>query len=220
GTTNPPAAGCPGATTPGVGTTGIVPTFGANFHTSYMPLIAAGCTGTLSCEGGQSIFNPATGTHDLAVCDVGNGVCRPDAGGNGFAQHSPGEVNLDPTKRYYLTVFPGDAGNPFANANGSADCTNGVASATDPGSCGHGMGGVPVPAAVSCATTAGVTTCTAVQVVTPADVAQLTAAGTGTPPMPCPQEPGSVALATPFVQSADPFAFANGLPASPGKTVR
>src|SRR5437762_189932 len=162
-TTNPPAAGCPGATTPGVGTTGIVPTFGANFHTSYMPLIAAGCTGTLSCEGGQSIFNPATGTHDLAVCDVGNGVCRPDAGGNGFAQHSPGEVNLDPTKRYYLTVFPGDAGNPFANANGSADCTNGVASATDPGSCGHGMGGVPVPAAVSCATTAGVTTCTAVR---------------------------------------------------------
>jgi len=43
---------------------------------------------------------------------------------------------------------------------------------------------------------------------------------TGAPPMPCPQEPGAVALATPFVQSADPFAFANGLPASPGKTVR
>src|SRR6267378_8093654 len=40
-TTNPPAAGCPGATTGGLGTTGIVPTFGTNFHTSYMPLVAA-----------------------------------------------------------------------------------------------------------------------------------------------------------------------------------
>src|SRR5205085_8541430 len=56
-TSNPPPAGCPGATTPGIGAAGIVPTFGTNFHTSYMPLIAAGCTGTLSCEGGQSIFN-------------------------------------------------------------------------------------------------------------------------------------------------------------------
>src|SRR5438874_6950913 len=163
GTTNPPPAGCPGATTAGLGTTGIVPTFGTNFHTSYMPLIAAGCTGQLSCEGGQMIFNPATGTHDPAVCDVGNGVCRPDTSGNGFAPHFPREVHLDPTKRYYLTVFPGDAGNPFANGNLSADCTNGSAAATDPGACGHGMSGVPVPAAVSCTTTAGVTTCTAVQ---------------------------------------------------------
>ncbi|HKN56053.1 MAG TPA: hypothetical protein VJX66_26390, partial [Amycolatopsis sp.] len=120
-TTNPPPAGCPGATTAGLGTTGIVPTFGTNFHTSYMPLIAAGCTGQLSCEGGQMIFNPATGTHDPAVCDVGNGVCRPDTSGNGFAPHFPREVHLDPTKRYYLTVFPGDAGNPFANGNLSAD---------------------------------------------------------------------------------------------------
>ncbi len=42
----------------------------------------------------------------------------------------------------------------------------------------------------------------------------------GTPPMPCPQAPGFVALALPLVQSGDRFAFANGLPASPGKTVR
>jgi hypothetical protein len=158
-TANPPAAGCPGATTPGVGTTGIVPTFGANFHTSYMPLIAAGCTGQLSCEGGQTIFNPATGTHDPAVCDVGNGVCRPDTTGNGFAPHSPGEVHLDPTKRYYLTVFPGDAGNPFGNANVSADCTNGTASASTPGACGHGMGGIPIAASVTCSTTGTATTC-------------------------------------------------------------
>src|SRR5207237_355498 len=137
-TTNPPAAGCPGATTAGLGTTGIVPTFGTNFHTSYMPLIAAGCTGQLSCEGGQTIFDsdptsPTFGQHISAVCDLGNGVCRPDTSGSGFAQHSPGEVYLDPTKRYYLTIFPGDAGNPFANGNLSADCTNGTASATEPG---------------------------------------------------------------------------------------
>src|SRR2546429_101382 len=154
-TANPPAAGCPGATTAGLGTTGIVPTFGTNFHTSYMPLIAAGCTGQLSCEGGQSIFNPVTGTHDAAVCDLGNGVCRPDTTGNGFAQHLPREVHLDPTRRYYLTIFPGDAGNPFANGNLSADCTNGTASATEPGACGHGMGGAPV----RCTITPPATTC-------------------------------------------------------------
>ena len=150
-TTNPPPAGCPGS----VGGT-IVPTFGTNFHTSYMPVIAAGCTGPLSCEGGQTVFNPVTGTHDAAVCDLGNGVCRPDTTGNGFPQELPSAVHLDPTKRYYLTIFPGDAGTPFPAGNVSADCTNGVAAATDPGSCGHGMGGTPlkctiVPPATACA---------------------------------------------------------------------
>jgi hypothetical protein len=159
--TNPPPAGCPGATTAGLGTTGIVPTFGTNFHTSYMPLIAAGCTGPLSCESGQTIFDPVSGTHINAVCDLGNGVCRPDTLGSGFAANLPGAAHLDPTKRYYLTIFPGDAGNPFANANLSADCTNGVAAATNPGACGHGMGGTPIGALVSCSTTSTVTTCTA-----------------------------------------------------------
>ena len=28
--------------------------FGTNFHTSYMPLVATGCTGPMSCEGGQT----------------------------------------------------------------------------------------------------------------------------------------------------------------------
>src|SRR5882762_3631841 len=132
-TTNPPAVGCPGAATPGLTGTGIVPTFGTNFHTSYMPLIAAGCTGPLSCEGGQTIFDPTSGTHVNAVCDVGNGVCRPDTssttvgGGSGFAQTLPSAVHLDLTKRYYFTVLPGDAANPFEG-----------------GAIGHGMGGAPV----------------------------------------------------------------------------
>jgi hypothetical protein len=161
-TANPPAAGCPGAATAGLGTTGIVPTFGTNFHTSYMPVVAAGCTGPLSCEGGQTIFDPTTGTHINAVCDLGNGVCRPDPNvdpatglGTGFTTTMPGAVHLNPTKRYYLTIFPGDAGNPFANANLSADCTNGVANASNPSACGHGMGGAPL----RCTITPPATTC-------------------------------------------------------------
>jgi hypothetical protein len=114
-TTNPPPAGCPGAAG------GIVPTFGTNFHTSYMPVVATGCTGPLSCESGQSINGVS------AVCDIGNGVCRTDA-----AQESilmPGAVHLDPTKRYYISVLPGDAANPFETANETP---------------GHGMGGAPI----------------------------------------------------------------------------
>jgi len=42
-TPNPPPAGCP---TAGLG---IVPTLGVNFHTSYMPYVAQGCTGEESC---------------------------------------------------------------------------------------------------------------------------------------------------------------------------
>ena len=48
-TQNPPPAGCPSAG-------GIVPTFGTNFHTSYMPVVATGCTGPLSCESGQTVL--------------------------------------------------------------------------------------------------------------------------------------------------------------------
>jgi hypothetical protein len=140
----------------GTGTTGcIVPTFGVNFHTSHMPFVAQGCTGTLSCEGGQMVVDPATGLHSLAVCDVGNGACRADSTGTGFVHVDPSQVVLDPTKRYYLSILPGDAANPFAAGGytGAPDCT--VA-----GHCGHGMGGVPIPA-VSCKPNAlGATICT------------------------------------------------------------
>jgi len=140
-TTNPPPAGCPTAG-------GIVPTFGTNFHTSYMPVVATGCIGpagtALACEGGQTIVDPATGNHVNAVCDVGNGICRPDPTGDGFTAVDPRQVHLDPTKRYYFSVLPGDAANPFANAYlGSPDCSpSGVAA----GHCGHGMGGAPIAA--------------------------------------------------------------------------
>jgi hypothetical protein len=109
------------------GTT-LVPTFGVNFHTSDMPFVAQGCTGVRSCESGQMVINPATLTPVNAVCDVGNGACRPDTTGNGKTAVNPSQVRLDPTKRYYLSVLPGDAADPFYGA----------------ASIGHGMGGAPI----------------------------------------------------------------------------
>ena len=81
-------------TTTNNGGSQIVPTFGTNFHTSYMPIVAVGCTGPLSCEGGQTQLGQSV------VCDVGNGVCEPDATGNGQKILMPSAVHLDPTKRY------------------------------------------------------------------------------------------------------------------------
>ena len=133
---NPPPAGCPTAGN------GIVPTLGVNFHTSYMPHVAQGCTGPLSCEYGQKAVDPNTGVHSNVVCDVGNGLCRPDTGNGtasgGSAWVLPSQVHLDPAKRYYISVLPGDAANPFIAA-----CA--VAPGSPGGTClGHGMGGAPI----------------------------------------------------------------------------
>ena len=153
-TTNPPPSGCP---TFSAGTTpGLVPTFGTNFHTSYMPVVAAGCvgpTGAVACETGQTLLGQA------AVCDVGNGVCRTDASQQ--VPLDPSQVHLDPTKRYYISVLPGDAGNSFENA--SACLSNPTPS------CGHGMGGAPI----ACVPAAGSVTCTATSGTFPSTVTVL-----------------------------------------------
>ena len=96
--------------------------FGVNFHTSFMPLIATGCTGDVSCGNNQTV--------------LGSSVPQK-------AFTFPSDVALDPTKRYYISVLPGDAAQPFVNGyTGAPDCsTAGVAA----GSCGHGMGGAPIP---------------------------------------------------------------------------
>jgi hypothetical protein len=153
-TSNPPPAGCPTANIPGLGTTtGIVPALGLNFHTSYMPYVAQGCTGLKSCEYGQMMVdnNPASPTylqHVTAVCDVGDGVCRPDGGNGTTAGGStwvdPSQVVLNPTKRYYISVFPGDAADPFYGAN----------------TVGHGMAGAPIPALACKPNATGTTVCT------------------------------------------------------------
>jgi Bacterial Ig domain len=130
--TNPPPAGCPTASL------GIVPTLGTNFHTSYMPYVAQGCTGPVSCESGQTVLNQP------AVCDVGNGACRTT--GTQLTQVMPGSVALDPTKRYYISILPGDAANPFENGGfAGGACQTGVANAGG-APCGHGMGGAPIAA--------------------------------------------------------------------------
>jgi len=123
--------------------TAVIPTFGTNFHTSHMPLVATGCTGPLSCESGQTRLGQPV------VCDVGNGDCRADSTQNGQTPVDPKDVALDPTKRYYISVLPGDAANPFNAAYaGAPDCSksNVGGDATTSGTCGHGMGGAPIGA--------------------------------------------------------------------------
>jgi hypothetical protein len=97
-------------------------TFSTNFHTSFMPVVAQGCVGTVSCEAGQTVLSAP------AVCDIGNGVCRA---GTQQTAVDPSQVHLDPTKRYYISVLNGDAANPFETGNASS---------------GHGMGGAPIAA--------------------------------------------------------------------------
>ncbi|HWZ76481.1 MAG TPA: hypothetical protein VNX87_08075, partial [Candidatus Sulfotelmatobacter sp.] len=143
------APGCPHA----VGPTGAstIPTQGVQFHTSTMDYVAQGCTGPKSCEGGQTFLNPATGTHVPAVCDVGNGACRLDPNASstaaGFTHVMPGSVHLDPSKRYYISVLPGDAGDPFPATVTPPDCS--ATTGANPGDkgCGHTMGGAQIPPA-------------------------------------------------------------------------
>jgi hypothetical protein len=77
-----------------------VPSFGTSFHTSYMPVVAEGCTGQNSCENGQTLLGAP------AACDY-QGICSTAAPQKQVVK--PSDVVLDTTKRYYLSVLPGDA---------------------------------------------------------------------------------------------------------------
>jgi hypothetical protein len=143
----------PGGTKPATCPTGPVPTLGTNLHTSYMPVIAAGCTGAQSCERGQTVYDPSSGQHVVAACD-GYGNCTP-----GLAQLPatlPSQVYLPPTDQfgrrayYYISVLPGDAANAFNTGNTSdpsapGNCTpKQTATGQTVPSCGHTMGGAPI----------------------------------------------------------------------------
>jgi hypothetical protein len=131
----------------------LVPNQGTNFHTSYMPVIASGCTGPQSCERSQTVYDPVTHSHVPAACD-GSGICYPDPQGAGLPQSMPGQVNLTATNPdgspvyYYVSILPGDAANPFDKGyTGSpANCTLPPTDPNfvDPSKCGHTMGGAPV----------------------------------------------------------------------------
>jgi len=157
----------PGGTKPATCPTGVVPTLGTNFHTSSMPVIAAGCSGPQSCERGQSIYDPTTATHVPAVCDA-SGLCVAAAAGASRAASTPDQAVLNATNpdgtpaRYYLSILPADAANPFntGNASDPTVAANCAATQTPTGqtvsSCGHTMAGAPI-AAPTC-TAAGVCT--------------------------------------------------------------
>ena len=55
-----------------------------------------------SCEAGQKLLTEDT------VCDVGNGQCRDATQKEPL---DPGQVYLDPAKRYFISVLPGDGVN-------------------------------------------------------------------------------------------------------------
>ncbi len=69
-TTTPLPAGCPGSST------GVVPNFGTNFHTSSMPVIASGCTGDTSCGANQTVLGKPVDPDvhsmpgDVALCNA------------------------------------------------------------------------------------------------------------------------------------------------------
>jgi hypothetical protein len=171
--------GCPNA----VGTTGsTIPVFGVQFHTSNMDFVAQGCTGPMSCEAGQTILDTrplCTGTnvpagcsatggmHVPAVCDLGNGACRPDpnctalpCSAGGLTPVNPSQVALDPSKRYYISVLPGDAANPFPAYLGAPQCPLlGAEAPASNGQCGHTMSGAPIQPA--CNILGGPNACTA-----------------------------------------------------------
>jgi hypothetical protein len=143
------APGCPHV----VGAGGTIPTQGVQFHTSTMDYVATGCTGPKSCESGQTVLDtnptsPTFGRHVPAACDLGNGACRTtvDPTTGGTTASLPSSVHLDPTKRYYISVLPGDAGDPFPAYVGQPTCTSTGANPGDLG-CGHTMGGAQVPPA-------------------------------------------------------------------------
>lgn len=134
-----------------------VPNLGVNFHTSYMPVIASGCTGPISCESGQTML------HQPAVCDAGDGICRAASAAQETAV-DPKYVNLNPLKHYYISILPADAGNTFSSGAGAPvgnrqfditlDCGAYPGSNWTPGTgkCGHSMGGAQVsPAQVASA---------------------------------------------------------------------
>ena len=151
-----------------------VQSFGYNFHTAAMTVVAAGCTGPVSCEQGQSI-NGGT----PVACDVGDGQCRADA--DQKVAVTPDKVHLDPGKRYYISVMPADGVNPtLSGAGGSVDGVHkfdiaAVCGPYDPSSvhwipggppggygdgvfgCGHMMGGAQIaPAQVAAGAAANI----------------------------------------------------------------
>ena len=162
-------AGCP-ALPPG---SVVPPTPATQFHTSYYPVIATGCTGPQSCGQGQTVYDagtpcvsglpvgcsPTAGQHVKAACD-GYGICT--IGATQLPASLPSDAQLTATNpdsspaRYYISILSGDSTNAFNTANAkdpsvAGNCVPG----TEPtgiavgSTCGHTIGGSPIPAPVA-----------------------------------------------------------------------
>jgi hypothetical protein len=135
----------PPGVTPAVDSSGIpAASLATSFHSSHMPVVAAGCTGPASCGDSMTVNN---GT-----------AVAPNA------RSLPADVVLDPAKRYYISVLPGDSADPTINGNDFVNDPSKPADQTDPaksttclgtawaagagygGSCGHTMAGASINA--------------------------------------------------------------------------
>ncbi|KAA6465408.1 choice-of-anchor D domain-containing protein [Acidobacteria bacterium AB60] len=95
----------PRDTTESAGPAGNPPqSLGTNFHKSYMPLIATGCTGPLSCGASQTVMGAAAPREPYSTPDQ---VQLPNV--------TPG----DPNSRYYISILPGDASSSAHTTGGS-----------------------------------------------------------------------------------------------------
>jgi hypothetical protein len=94
---------------PGVTVAPPTQTLATSFFHSYMPVIATGCTGPVSCGMGQTVLdtNPSSATFGTHIA---------------FGQESPSfpnQVVLDPATHYYISVLPGDAADAAVHGGGA-----------------------------------------------------------------------------------------------------
>jgi len=112
-------------------------TLATSFFNSYMPVIASGCTGPISC---QTANQKVAGT---AVAADATRYVTPD------------QVVLDPTKWYFISILPGDGANPAITGNFGdvRQCWSGSGNtASFAANCGHSMGGTSIRPAQTAAT--------------------------------------------------------------------
>ena len=118
-------------------------TISNSFHVSHTTIVAAGCTGPLSCGDAQAYSATAL------------------APGQKAPRSLPKDVYLDPAKHYFISVLPGDAGSAFIAGLGTdpttGNCTFSNSSTTGKNLCGHTIGGAQI--ANACTPPAGATTC-------------------------------------------------------------
>jgi hypothetical protein len=100
---------------PGVTVAPPAQTLATSFFHSYMPVIATGCTGPVSCGSGQTVI-------DTDPSHVAPNPVQTFGQHVAFGQESPSfpnEVALDNATRYYISILPGDAADAAAHGGGA-----------------------------------------------------------------------------------------------------